>query len=88
MRTFDRRSFLHTSAALSLAGAGLGMLRQPAAAGAETRVSGSPKRKFTMDFSCGMIGVKAAPREAIRLAHQYGFESYGMGRGSRPSTAA
>ena len=33
------------------------------------------KRKFTMDLRCGAIGVRADPREAIELAHQYGFES-------------
>lgn len=30
---------------------------------------------FTMDLRCGSIGVNADQREAIRLAHQYGFQS-------------
>jgi len=34
-----------------------------------------PKRKFTVALSCGAIGVKAAPREAIELAHRFGFEA-------------
>ncbi len=33
------------------------------------------QRKFTQDLRGGSIGVKADQREAIRLAHQYGFES-------------
>jgi sugar phosphate isomerase/epimerase len=32
-------------------------------------------RKFTLDLRCGSIGVKADQREAIRLAHEHGFES-------------
>lgn len=69
MTDLDRREFLRTTVALSLAGAGLSALESPAAAG-EGR-----KRKFTMDLSCGMIGVRADQREAIRLADRYGFES-------------
>ena len=34
-----------------------------------------PKRKFTMALSCGMVGVRATPREEIELAHRYGFEA-------------
>ncbi len=68
MTDLDRRRFLKTSAALSLAGAGFSAL-EASAAGAER------KRKFTMDLSCGMIGVRADGRQAIRLAQQYGFES-------------
>jgi sugar phosphate isomerase/epimerase len=34
-----------------------------------------PNRKFTMALSCGAIGVKANPREAIDLAHRFGFEA-------------
>jgi sugar phosphate isomerase/epimerase len=68
MNDVTRRSFLQTTAALSLAGAGAGAWAEPAAAAER-------KRKFTMDLSCGMIGVGADQRQAIRLAHQYGFES-------------
>ena len=32
-------------------------------------------RKFTMDLRCSSIGVRADLKEAIRLAHQSGFES-------------
>ena len=28
-----------------------------------------------MALSCGMAGVRATPREAIELAHRYGFEA-------------
>lgn len=38
--------------------------------GAEQR-----KRRFTIDLSCGAVGVRADGREAIELAHRYGFES-------------
>ncbi len=34
-----------------------------------------PKRKFTMALSCGMVGVRATPREEIELAARYGFEA-------------
>jgi sugar phosphate isomerase/epimerase len=66
--TFNRRSFLHVT------GAGLGAsasARASALFAAEPR----PKRKFTMALSCGMIGVRATPREAIELAGRYGFEA-------------
>jgi sugar phosphate isomerase/epimerase len=33
------------------------------------------ERKFKLDLRCGSIGVKADQREAIRLAHHFGFES-------------
>jgi len=66
MNDVSRRSFLQTAAALSLAG--VGPLAKAAAAAVQ-------KRKFTMDLSCGMIGVGADQRQAIRLAQQYGFES-------------
>lgn len=64
----DRRRFLNTAAGMGLAGAGLFALSKPAEAA-------HPKRKFTMSLSCGRIGVRADGREAIRLAHRYGFES-------------
>lgn len=34
-----------------------------------------PRRKFTMALSCGAIGVKASPREAIEMAQRFGFEA-------------
>ncbi len=61
----SRRSMI----ANSIAVAGSAML---------TRVSGAAKpgeRKFTLDLRGGSIGVNADQREAIRLAHQHGFES-------------
>ena len=66
MTELNRRELLKTAAAVSLAGV------------CTTKVSAAsdpPRRKFTMDLSCGMIGVKADGREAVRLAHKYGFES-------------
>ena len=65
MNDVSRRSFLQT-AALSLAG--VGALGEAAAAAPQ-------QRKFTMDLSCGMIGVGADQRQAICLAQPYGFES-------------
>jgi len=68
VKHFNRRRFLKTAAAAGFAGIGLSAVPRPAAA-AES------KRKFTMDLACGMIGVRADQREAIRLAAEYGFES-------------
>ncbi len=34
-----------------------------------------PRRKFKMALSCSMVGVRATPREAVELAHRYGFEA-------------
>ncbi len=68
MGDFNRRQFLQTATAMGLAGAGLSVSAVAAAAEAG-------RRKFTMGLRCGAIGVKADQREAIRLAHQYGFES-------------
>ena len=68
MTTFMRRGFLQTSAALALMVNGLEAPPSLAA-------TPSSKRKFTMELSCGMIGVSASLSEAIQLAHQYGFES-------------
>lgn len=64
----SRRSFLQVTAA------GLGasaVAHASALLAAEPR----PNRKFTMALSCGMVGVRATPREAIDLAHRYGFEA-------------
>lgn len=64
----DRRSFLRTTAG------GLGA--SAVACGAAVWAADAPsKRKFTMALSCGMVGVRATPREAIELAHRYGFEA-------------
>ena len=68
MADLNRRGFLKTATAVGLSGVGLLASRRAAAAQ-------RGKRKFTMDLRCGAIGVKADLREAIRLAHQYGFES-------------
>jgi hypothetical protein len=61
----SRRSFFQATAA------GLGAL---AAAGTAVLLAAEPrpKRKFKMTLSCGMIGVRATPREAIDLAYRYG----------------
>jgi sugar phosphate isomerase/epimerase len=67
MYDLNRRKFFQTAATL----AGLGAVK---AATAELQAR-PPLRKFTMELSCGMIGVNATPREAIDLAAQYGFES-------------
>jgi sugar phosphate isomerase/epimerase len=69
MTELSRRTFLHTAAAGSLAAAAFAAPAPSAAA------EQPPKRKFTRDLNCGMIGVRASLPEAVRLAHQYGFES-------------
>lgn len=66
MTSSTRRRFLQTAAAL----AGATVSRHVPAFAAD-----APKRKFTMDLSCGMIGVKAGLREANQWAKEYGFES-------------
>ena len=68
MTGFDRRAFLRTATAVGLSG--LGVLGSGRSQAAERG-----KRKFTMDLRCGAIGVRANQREAIELAHRYGFES-------------
>jgi len=68
MADLNRRVFLKTATAVGLSGVGVVGLRRSAAAEAA-------KRRFTMDLRSGAIGVRADQREAIRLAHQYGFES-------------
>jgi sugar phosphate isomerase/epimerase len=67
MSDFNRRRFVQIATALGLSGIG--------ALGSKATAAEKPKRKFTMSLNCGMIGVRADPREAIRLAAQYGFES-------------
>ncbi len=68
MATLDRRWFLKATAATF---AGLGAARGASALAEDL----PPKRKFTMALSCGAIGVGAKPREAIELAHRFGFEA-------------
>lgn len=68
MADLNRRTFLKTASAAAFSGASVFGLRPAGAAEAA-------KRRFTMDLRCGAIGVRADQREAIRLAHQYGFES-------------
>ena len=68
MPWITRRSFLKGVTAAGLAGAGLCAPQRSARAA-------TPKRKFTMDLACGMIGVRVDPLEAIALAHRFGFES-------------
>lgn len=68
MEPICRRRFFELAGA---AGATAGM----AAAARASAASGPPRRKFTIDLNCGMIGVKASPSEAIRWAKQHGFES-------------
>ena len=57
----DRRVFMRVAAAC---GAGLAVAPTAALGAADP----PPRRKFTMALSCGAIGVKATPREAIELA--------------------
>ncbi len=64
---YTRRHMIRLAAGAGLAAA----LVRPS--GATT--AAAAKRKFTMDLRCGSIGVKADQREAIHLAHKYGFES-------------
>ena len=61
-----RRTMLASSTATLLAAAMRGQTSFAAPA---------PARNFTLDLRCGSIGVQADQREAIRLAHQFGFES-------------
>jgi sugar phosphate isomerase/epimerase len=67
MTVFHRRGFLR---AAGVAGAGLS-----AALAAGADAESPPRRKFAKCLSCGAIGVRADQREAIRLAHRFGFEA-------------
>ena len=69
MIALGRRDFLMAVGAAGLAGAGL-----TATAGGADAPSGLA-RKFTMCLSCGTIGVRADQRQAIALAHRFGFEA-------------
>ena len=75
MSEFNRRAFLYSASAASLAGVALSSWSRAAAAADEGQKSANTKRKFTMCLSCGMLGVRAEPRETIALAAQFGFES-------------
>jgi len=72
MADLNRRRFLESAAATTLAAAGLGPVRGAA----------PNQRTFTLDLRCGAIGVRADLRQAIAYAHRYGFESV------EPSAAA
>ena len=76
MSEFNRRAFLYSASAASLAGVALSNWSRAAAAADEGQKNATnAKRKFTLCLSCGMLGVRAEPRETIDLAAQFGFES-------------
>jgi len=68
MNRTERRVFLRHAVT-----AGAAACLSPVLAGR----AGEPlrQRKFTMDLTCGMIGVRANQLETIELAHRFGFES-------------
>ncbi|MFO7906692.1 MAG: hypothetical protein R6U98_28815, partial [Pirellulaceae bacterium] len=66
MSRINRRLFLKGAAA----GTGIAVM----ATGRSVKAAGE-NRPFTMDLSCGKIGVRANQREAIQLAAPSGFES-------------
>jgi len=67
MSVIPRRRFLQFAGAATAAA---GLTRW-----AEAAAAAEPKRRFTIDLVCGAIGVRADQQEAIRLAHENGFES-------------
>ena len=67
MTRINRRTFLRTASAVSLAGAEL--------SATASRAAELPKRKFVMNPFPNLIGVNAKPHEAIKLAQQYGYQS-------------
>ena len=71
MTDLNRRDFIRAVTAVGVAGAGL----STAVAADANAQSPRPRRKFTKCLSCGAIGVGADQREAIRLAHRFGFEA-------------
>ncbi len=75
MTDLDRRSFLKTATAASLAGLAAGAMPSMA-------MAAEKKRKFTMDLRCGSIGVRAGLEESIRLAAKFGFESVAPSEGA------
>lgn len=64
----NRRSFVAKSALTGLAAT-------VASSPLTIAQSRSPKRKMTINLTCGAIGVKASQLQAIELAHKHGFES-------------
>lgn len=69
MNTTDRRDFLKTVSLTALAVAGGG-------AGSASGVDAARgRRRMTIHFVGGAIGVSANQRKAIELAHRHGFES-------------
>jgi len=66
MERTDRRSFIRAAAAT---------VGACVAGGGTARGSEPTGRRMTIDLVCGAIGVQASPREAIELAHRFGFES-------------
>ncbi len=69
MTNVTRRAFLKSGAVPVAVGLGLNSMGRFA-------LGRSIKRaKYTMDLRCGSIGVRADQLEAIRLAHEHGFES-------------
>jgi sugar phosphate isomerase/epimerase len=73
MNEISRRTFL---GAVSMAGAAVSTIGAPALFAAEAK-----KRKMTMDFVCGNLGISAKQPEAVELAARYGFESVGVDGG-------
>lgn len=72
MSHLNRRRFLSRVSAMGLGGLALSNLARVAPAAED---DSGKRRKFTMCLSCGMLGVRAEPRETIALAQQFGFES-------------
>lgn len=68
MNTTSRRRFLQSTGATAAIAA-------IDSASSAWSAADRPRRKFTIELNCGMIGVKASPIEAIRWAKQFGFES-------------
>ena len=79
MADLNRRRFLKTTTALGLAGLSLDGLvpgtSRVGSAAEDSAAEDRPRRRFKKDLACGMIQVRADQREAIRFAHQFGFEA-------------
>jgi len=69
MTNMTRRALLQRGTLSGAIMLGLGSLNRSSFA------SSSKRARFTMDLRCGSIGVGADQRNAIRLAHEHGFES-------------
>ncbi len=61
-----RRFFLKTAGVAAFGALSMGSV---------TAAAEAKKRKFTLDLSCGAIGVGGELRQSIAYAHQFGFES-------------